>query len=231
MSIRVAYTLSCAHVQVLTRSRSSRSVVARKALTIVRPTSTVAQYLSECKLSEQSTSLMVLAFERLRLSIPRKFSHGLKERQVNSQTVTLIAAVIALLGSILSLFVSTRLALRKERRQLLWSKELDRFFALEELAGELVEVIGSYRAVKDQDAPASFVEKYKGLEMAAGRFGRYPDVREAIRVLHNTVGRLYAAKKDSDDDERAIRDELRLAFPRLLSACDAVVGRQHTRIP
>jgi hypothetical protein len=31
------------------------------------------------------------------------------------------------------------LALRKERRQLLWSKILDRFLALEEQAGQLVE--------------------------------------------------------------------------------------------
>jgi len=51
---------------------------------------------------------------------------------VAPQTITLIASIIALVGSLLTILLGTRLALLKERRQLLWSKELERFFALEE---------------------------------------------------------------------------------------------------
>ena len=54
---------------------------------------------------------------------------------VTPQTVTLIASILALVGSLLTILVGTRLTLLKERRQLLWSKELERFLALEELAG------------------------------------------------------------------------------------------------
>lgn len=141
-----------------------------------------------------------------------------------TEIIILVAALISLFGSVLSLYISTRLALKKERRQLLWSKELDRFFALEELAGDLVEELGSYRPIP-QDL-SSFTRKFAALESAAGRFGRYPEVRQAIRELHNTLGRMFAAKRDRDDD-RQVQSELEPAFRKLLSACDAVVGRQH----
>ena len=112
---------------------------------------------------------------------------------------------------------------------MLWSKELDRFFSLEELAGELVEEISSYRPARDQDAPASFRTRFEALERAAGRFSRYQGVRSAILDLHNTIGRMYVSKRDCDGDERAIRDELGPAFLGLLSACDQVLGR--ARVP
>lgn len=140
-----------------------------------------------------------------------------------SELVTLAAAVIALLGSVLSLYISTRLAVQKERRQLLWSKELDRFFELEQLAGELVEEMGSYQSIPDDRT--SLARRLQALELAAGRFGRYPGVRQAIRDLHNTLSRMFAAKRDRYDD-RSVRTELEPAFRKLLAACDDVVGRE-----
>ncbi len=141
----------------------------------------------------------------------------------DTEFVTLAAAVIALLGSVLSLYISTRLAVQKERRQLLWSKELDRFFELEQLAGELVEELGSYRPIPEDRT--SLESRFQALELAAGRFGRYPGVRQAIRDLHNTLGRMFAAKRDHDDD-RSVRTDLEPAFRKLLAACDDVVGRE-----
>ena len=44
---------------------------------------------------------------------------------VTPQIVTLIASLLALVGSLLTILVGTRLTLLKERRQLLWSKELE----------------------------------------------------------------------------------------------------------
>ncbi len=137
-----------------------------------------------------------------------------------SEIITLVASLIALLGSILSLCISTRLAIHKERRQLLWSKELDRIFALEELAGELVGELGSYGAIPDD-----FYDKFQALGRSAGKFYRYPEVSQSIRDLHNTLGRMFSAKRDKEDD-REIRNELDPAFRKLLSACDAVVGRE-----
>lgn len=136
---------------------------------------------------------------------------------------TLAAAVIAFLGSVLSLFISSTLAIRKERRQLLWSKELDRFFELEEFAGTLVEELGSYKPVADDRTELG--ELFDRLDRAAGRFGRYPDVRQAIRDLGNTLAGMFAANR-ADEDDREIRKELQPAYQALLQACDAVVGRK-----
>jgi hypothetical protein len=145
---------------------------------------------------------------------------------MSSQIVMIAASLIALLGSILTLLVGTRLALRKERRQLLWSKEIDRFLALEELAGQLVEELSSYRPIpQDQLTLATQLE---ALHHAAGRFARYPAVRQAIRDLHNTLGRMVDAKSHREDD-RAIGSELDPALRQLLVACDQAIERDRLR--
>ncbi len=141
-----------------------------------------------------------------------------------SETITFIAALLALLGSILSLFISARLAIQKERRQLLWSKELDRFFQLEELAGQLVETVGGYAPLPENDP--DITQKLLALGNAAGRFSRYPAVRLAIQDLDNVLGRVYAEKRDSAGDWMNSRQELDPTFRQLLVACDQVVGRQ-----
>jgi hypothetical protein len=64
---------------------------------------------------------------------------------MSKETITLIAASLSFAGSIIVVLLGTTLALRKERRQLRWSKELDRFFALEELAGVLTSELSGYR--------------------------------------------------------------------------------------
>ena len=139
--------------------------------------------------------------------------------------VTLAAAIIALAGSLLSLFISTRLAIRKERRQLLWSKELDRFMDLEELAGELVEYMGSYRPIPGDRT--ELAGRLDALERSAGQFARYPGVRQAIRDLHNTLNRMFVAKRD-DRDDREVRKELDPAYRKLLAECDSVLQRDAT---
>ena len=110
----------------------------------------------------------------------------------------------------------------KERRQLLWTRELDRFLQLEELAGSLIEDAGSYRPVPDDWS--GLHEKLTQLEHAAGRFCRYVEVRQAIRDLHNTVGRMLTVKRNGEDD-RVVRAELDPAFRALLASCDAVLKR------
>jgi len=140
---------------------------------------------------------------------------------VTPQIVTLIASLLALVGSLLTILVGTRLTLLKERRQLLWSKELERFLALEEVAGQLVEELASHRTL-DQTIVGPRLEEYR---QAAGRFARYDDVRRAILKLQNTLERMFAAKRDRNDDEEQLRSELDRDLKKLLSACDQVTGR------
>lgn len=140
---------------------------------------------------------------------------------VTPQTVTLIASILALLGSLLTILLGTRLTLRKERRQLLWSKELERFLALEELAGQLVEELASHRTL-DQSFVGPKLEEYR---QAAGRFVRYDDVRRAILQLQNTLDRMFAAKRDHSDDQETLPPELDRDLKKLLNACDHATGR------
>ncbi len=136
------------------------------------------------------------------------------------QTVTLIAPIIALVVSLLTILWSTRLALVKERRQLLWSKELDRFFALEERAGQLVEELASHRAFDQSIGP-----KLEEFGQDAGRFTRHDDVRRAILQLQNTLNRMFVAKRNHDNDQENLRSELDRDLKKLLNACDHVTGR------
>lgn len=139
---------------------------------------------------------------------------------MSSQTTLWITSGISLAGSLLTVMWATMLALRKERRQLLWSKLLDRFFALEEQAGQLVEELSSYRNL-DQAKIASSLEEFRH---AAGRFARYDSVRRAILELQNTIERMYVAKRDRDD-ERLLRSELDVNLKKLLKACDEIIKR------
>ena len=136
--------------------------------------------------------------------------------EAQQQTVTLIAPIIALVVSLLTILWSTRLALVKERRQLLWSKELERFFALEEHSGQLVEELASHRALA-QSIVGPRLEEYR---QDAGRFARYDDVRRAILQLQNTLERMFVAKRDHNDDEEKFRSELYRDLKKLLNACD-----------
>lgn len=63
------------------------------------------------------------------------------------------------------------------------------------------------------------------LQRAAGRFARYDQVRRAILQLHNTLGRMFVAKRDSSDDDRELRTELDRDLKRVLSACDEITKR------
>jgi hypothetical protein len=139
-----------------------------------------------------------------------------------SEVITFIAALIAVAGSIISLFISTKLAIYKERRQLLWAKELERFFSLEEQAGELVEFTRGYGSVpKDRSKLGADLAD---LADSAGRFARYPEVCQAIRDLHNTLARALEDKEAGNQDREA-HAELGPAYQKLLSACDKVLQR------
>lgn len=144
---------------------------------------------------------------------------------VASQTVTLVASILALVGSLLTIVIGTRLTLLKERRQLLWSRELERFLALEELAGQLTEELASYRALDSCDIGPKLEE----CRQAAGRFARYGDVRVAILRLQNTLERMFVAKRDRRDDQQELRAELDHDLKHLLDACDQVTEREKLR--
>lgn len=92
---------------------------------------------------------------------------------MDPQTMTLIAAVVAAAVTITSLLLNSRLTLDREKRLVIWRKEVDRIIELEELAGKLVEDLGGYHDLET-------VRKRVGmplelLEAMGGRLSRYPN--------------------------------------------------------
>ena len=143
-----------------------------------------------------------------------------------SQEATLIAAWIAAAASLLSLLLNSRLTYNRERRQALVRKEIDRMFAIEELAGELAELAGSYRRVWSGVDEARLAQLLRDMESTAGRMARYPEIRQTLRDLDNICHRLLAATKGHEADEREVRAELEPALTRLHRAVDRQLGRR-----
>jgi pyrimidine deaminase RibD-like protein len=96
------------------------------------------------------------------------------------------------------------------------AKEPNRFFALEELAGQLVEELSSYRPL-DGTALVPWFDEFR---RAPGRFVRYPEVRTAVLDLQNVLDRMFVAKRDREDGQSELRAELDAALKALLAACD-----------
>lgn len=137
-----------------------------------------------------------------------------------------IAATIAAIASILTLFLNTKLAFGRERRQALWNKELERFSELEEQAGNLVEEILTY-SFRGDDRKQEFYNRLLAFHKLVGRFRRYPDVAQAIRKLHNVSGWFVETdmKHDSKEEYEKSRIEIDETYKELITACDVATNR------
>lgn len=142
-----------------------------------------------------------------------------------SESATLVAALVAAAASLVSLLLNSRLTYDRERRQALVRKEMERLFSVEEMAGELSELVGSYAWVPSGGSEARLQELFTEIDATAGRMSRYPDVRQALRELSNVCKRLFVARRDHEDD-RAVRAELELALKKLHASVDAILGRR-----
>lgn len=108
------------------------------------------------------------------------------------------------------------------------AKEPDRFIALEELAGQLVEELSSYRPL-DREFLAPLFDEFR---RAPGKFVRYPEVRKVTLDLQNALDRMFAAKRDHEDGQPELRDELDAELKELLTACDQArkITSEHSKI-
>lgn len=141
------------------------------------------------------------------------------------QTATLIAALIAALTSIVTLGLNTRLTILKEKRLLLWQKELDRLMELEELAGLAQEIALSYASPESLET--EFPPLHNQLRHAAGKFGRYPELSKVLRELNHACA-VTVAEKVKRGDSREWQEKIAPAYERFLSECDAITKRNNT---
>jgi hypothetical protein len=137
-----------------------------------------------------------------------------------SQTATLIAAGIAAIASLLSLFLNSRLVARREKRQQVWQLELKRITELEELAGRVTETFCAYYPIEKLEVEAALL--LPQLEVGAGRFRRYKEITQAIRDIHNAAGRVLDDRRHHEID-RESKHDLESSFQKLLKSCDAII--------
>ena len=102
-------------------------------------------------------------------------------------------------------------------------EEVDRIIELEERAGGLVEITTSYRGIEEiiERTP----DYYRQLEIDAGRFKRYKGIMQALRDLHNGVGRLLDSQSHHEG-WREVAVEVDSLYDSLLKECDAVTGKR-----
>lgn len=112
----------------------------------------------------------------------------------------LVGAATTILGN----FILHRLGAKKERRQEVLRRELDRLYKLEEMAGEITEWAGSYQLDHSSE---ELRNRFHGFMVAAGTFRKYPNLKQAIRDLNQYAMILVNGKKDHSD-QREDREEL-----------------------
>ncbi len=134
---------------------------------------------------------------------------------------TCVGAAVGSLFSVLAMILNSRLTQGRERRQQVWQTEINRIVDLEERAGQLAELVGSYRTPEEvrQDAALAM----RRLESDAGRFRRHTPIMQAIRDLHNGLSCLIADKQRRADCRQSSA-EVSALYDNLLVECDKVTG-------
>ncbi len=138
----------------------------------------------------------------------------------------LVAATIAAVASIISIFINVYLTSTVQRKNRLWNKEFERFLELEERTGVLVEDLMRFGCRSDIEKN-KFYERTQYLRDDAGRFRRYPDVIEALRKLNNDASWYFSQdmKHETKEEFYEARNNLESSFKDLLTAIDKVVKR------
>lgn len=133
----------------------------------------------------------------------------------------IIVACLAAAVSIVNLTLSTRLSEGRERRKVLWERELDRFSELEDTAGRLVEDLLSYNIRSDAERSAA-LEKLQVLRGATGRFLRYPTIAAALRDVTHSAGWYISQdmKHETKEQFEEARKDVTTSFSKLISAID-----------
>lgn len=143
----------------------------------------------------------------------------------------IVVACVAASVSIVSLVWSTRLNEGRDRRRVLWERELIRFSELEDTAGRLVEELLSYKIRSDQERSAA-LEKLHVLRGATGRFLRYPPIASALRGVSHCAGWYISQdmKHESKAEFQEARNDVTASFDKLIAAIDETLKHAPKRL-
>jgi len=133
----------------------------------------------------------------------------------------IVVACVAAAVSVVTLVLTTRLTEGRERRKVLWERELVRFAELEDVAGRLVEDLLRFNIRSDEERKQAY-EKLQFLRAATGRFLRYERIAGALRDLENAAG--WYIREDMKHESKAEYEKARAdvseGFRKLIFACD-----------
>ena len=121
-----------------------------------------------------------------------------------SAVIGFVGVVVGAITTMAGNFLLYKLNAKKEVRQEILRHELDRLYALEELAGEITEWAGSYQLSATSDELMARFHKFK---IAAGTFRKYPDLKQSIRDL-NQWAMILVDKKQNHENDQNIRQEI-----------------------
>jgi len=143
----------------------------------------------------------------------------------------IIVACIAASVSIINLVLSTRLNEGRDRRKVLWERELNRFSELEDTAGRLVEDLLTYNIRSDQERSAA-LEKLAVLRGAIGRFLRYPTIASALRDISHSASWYISQdmKHETKADFEEARNDVTASFGKLIAAIDETLRNAIKRL-
>lgn len=143
----------------------------------------------------------------------------------------IIVACVAAAVSIVSLFWSAHLNEGRERRKILWERELNRFSELEDTAGRLVEDLLSFN-IRSDDARTGAQEKLQLLRAATGRFLRYPSIASALRDVTHSAGWYISRdmKHETKVEFETVRNDVTTSFGKLIAAIDETLKSAPRRL-
>ncbi|ACT48288.1 hypothetical protein [Methylotenera mobilis] len=143
----------------------------------------------------------------------------------------IVVACVAASVSIVSLVWSTRLNEGRDRRKVLWERELNRFSELEDTAGRLVEDLLSFNIRTEQERSEA-LEKLHVLRGATGRFLRYPKIAAALREINHSAGWYIAKdmKHETKTEFEEARNDVSSSFSKLIVAIDETLKNASNRL-
>lgn len=133
----------------------------------------------------------------------------------------IVVACLAAAVSVVNLAWTARLTEKRERRKVLWERELVRFSELEDIAGRLVEDLLRFNIRDDAERQRAY-EKLQYVRDATGRFLRYDKVASALRELEHAAGWYISQdmKHETSEEYKKARSDVSGSFKALISACD-----------
>jgi hypothetical protein len=136
----------------------------------------------------------------------------------------IIVAILAAAISIVNLVWSTRLIESRERRKILWEREMIRFFELEDTAGKLVEALLTHN-IHSEEEKAEANQKIQALRVSTGSYLRYPSIAKALREVTHFIGWYIAKDKkhDTSEEYEKARKELTENFQLLVKAINTTL--------